>query len=180
MIDTDKNEIKIEVGFPDSLREMHKDPRYPFPDIQLQSTVRIVGEGSSVRIFVDLKEPLPEKWKNKVEFRLELFPGHFFDKTYYMDGTPGSFPRQANGPFITAGDGSYSIKPLATGKKLVALPESKHDMLTIESLYEDLELVDSRGRNKAGWFAVRSSLKAGVTENALEWIITPAVKPDFE
>jgi endoglucanase len=180
IIDRDKNEINIEVGFPDSLRKQHKDPRYPFPDIQLQSTVRLVAEGSSIRIFVDLKDPLPEKWENKVEFRLELFPGHFFDKTYYMDGNPGTFPRQANGPFVKASDGSLSIKPLAAGNKLVALPETKHDMLTIESLSGDLELVDSRGRNKAGWFAVRSSLKAGKTNNALEWVITPAIKPNYE
>jgi endoglucanase len=180
IINRDKNEINIEVGFPDSLREQHQDPRYPFPDIQMQSTVRIVGEGSSIHLIVDLKEPLPEKWENKVEFRLELFPGHFFDKTYYMDGTPGTFPRQANGPFVHATDGTVSIKPLAIGKKLVALPESKHDMLTIESLGEDLELVDSRGRNKAGWFAVRSSLKAGETKNALEWVIAPVIKPDYE
>jgi len=180
IIDRNKNEISIEVGFPDSLREQHQDPRYPFPDIQLHSTVRIVGDGSALQLIVDLKDPLPEKWENNVEFRLELFPGHFFDKSYYMDDTPGTFPRQANGPFVQASDGSVSIKPLAIGKKLVALPESKNDMLTIESLSGDLELVDSRGRNKAGWFAVRSSLKAGVTKNALEWLITPAINPDYE
>ena len=179
-IDQDNNEISIEVGFPDSLRQQHKDPRYPFPDILLHSTVRVIGEGSSIRLIVDLSEPLPTKWENKVEFRLELFPGHFFDKVYYMDGEAGTFPRQANGPFIKSADGTYRIQPLARGRKLVAMPEYTDEMLTIESVQGDLELEDSRGRNKAGWFAVKSFLKPGATERALEWVITPAAKADFK
>lgn len=178
-IDMENNAIAVEVGFPDSLREQHQDFRYPFPDIRLHSTVSVKGEGTSIRLTVDLTEPLATKWEDQVEFRLELFPGHFFDKTYYMDGMPGTFPRQANGPFVANDDGSHRILPLATGKKLVALPESEHEMLTIESLSGDLSLIDVRGRNKAGWFAITGKLKSGATKSALEWVITPSMKPDY-
>ena len=53
-------------------------------------------------------------------------------------------------------------------------------MFTIQSFGNDLELTDTRGRNKAGWFAVSSQLSTGKTENVLEWVITPNVKPDYE
>jgi len=180
IIDMDNSEISIEVGFPDSMRAQYNDPRYTFPDIQLQSTIHVKAEGKAIRLTIDLKEPLQEKWANKVEYRLELFPGHFFDKTYYLDGTPGIFPRQANGPFIQAADGSQGIKPMATGKKLVALPDSDYEMFTVESLSGDIALIDSRSENKAGWFVVTGLLKAGTTKNALEWLITPAVQTDYE
>ena len=103
IIDNEKNTISVDVGFPDSLRAQHKDPRYPFPDINIKSKIHIKGEGASVRITIDLDKPLPREWENKVEFRLELFPGHFFDKTYYMDALQVHFlARQMDLLFKTA------------------------------------------------------------------------------
>jgi hypothetical protein len=50
----------------------------------------------------------------------------------------------------------------------------------MESLGDDLELVDDRGKNKAGWFSVHSKLRSGVTKNAVEWLITPAITPNYQ
>jgi len=175
-IDQDNHMISINVGYPDSLREQPQDPGSPFSDLTLQSTVRVKGEGKSVRIMVDLEKPLPEKWKDKVVFSLELFPGHFYDKTFYMDGKPGRFPRQANGPVLETEGGEIVMKPLARGRKLVALPGTDHEMITVESFGNDLELVDSR--SPAGWFHIRTILSEN-RENAVEWLITPEIEPDF-
>lgn len=179
-INSTNNEISIDVGYPDSLKAQNRDPRNTFPDIQLMSTVRIKAEGSAIRITVDLDEPLSKKWTGDVVFRMELFPGQFFDRTYYMDDTPGIFPRQANGPFSYNEDDILEIKPMAVGQKLVVLPESENEMITFESFGAELKLIDTRGRSNAGWFVLSSALKGGVDKNALEWLITPSYRPDYK
>ncbi len=179
MIDEEANTISLQVGYPDSLQALHEDPRSTFPDIVMLSTVRIKAEGQSIRVSVDLEEPLAEKWENKVVFRLDLFPGEYFDKTFYMDGKPGTFPRQPNGPVSTTPEGDITVKPLAKGRELVVYPESDHDMITIRSEANELELIDSRAYSHINWFTVRSTLRSGVTENAVEWLITPEVEPGY-
>ena len=180
MINRDSHEIRVEVGYPDSTRNKQRDQRYSYPDLLMKSIVKVKAEGNAVRISVDLDQPVPEKWIGKVGFSMELFPGHFFDKTYYMDETPGIFPRQANGPMSYNKDGEIEIKPMARGRKLVVLPDSEDQMIVFESLHNELALLDGRGRRNAGWFIIRSPLRTGVTENAVEWLISPSISPDYK
>ncbi|HLF34177.1 MAG TPA: glycoside hydrolase family 9 protein, partial [Cyclobacteriaceae bacterium] len=179
-IDLENNEISIDVGYPDSMRNIVQDPRFPLPDAQFITTVRVKGEGNSIRISVDLDKPLPQEWAGKVVFRMELFPGSYFDRSYYMDNVPGLFPRQANGPLTRNSDGNFEIEPLARGRKLVVVPESPDEMITFESPKGELELVDGRARARNGWYVVMSALQGDQTKNVLEWVITAAIKPGYE
>jgi endoglucanase len=173
------NQISLAVAYPDSVRQLYRDPRFTYPDISMSSTVRVRAEGNSILISVDLDQPLPPAWENGVIFSLELFPGQYFDRSYYMDNTPGRFPRQANGPLAQEEGGALRIAPMATGRKFVALPESPDEMLTVESLNGPLELVDERARNKAGWFSLRSTLRSGATRDAVQWRVTAAVRSGY-
>jgi endoglucanase len=130
-------------------------------------------------VTVDTDKPIPEKWAGKAYFSLELFPGQYFDRTYYMDDTPGLFPRQVNGPVYYNENKQIEIQPLASGQKLVVLPESPHEMISFESMMNSLELVDGRATRNNGWFIVRSPLKAGTTGKVAEWFITPSYEPDY-
>ncbi len=179
VVDRDLNTISVNVSYPDSIRQGSHDPRYGYPDLDVLCTVHVKGEGRSIRISVDLDKPLPEKWVGKAYFSMELFPAQYFDKSYYMDETPGLFPRQINGPVFYNDEGQIVIQPMAVGKKLVVLPESPNDMITFETLKENLELVDGRSQRNNGWFVVRSLLGAGITKNVAEWVITPAYEPDY-
>ena len=179
VVDYENNTISVNVSYPDSVRQGVIDPRYGYPDLDVLCTVHVKGEGRSIRITIDLDNPLPEKWEGKTFFSMELFPAQYFEKSYYMDETPGLFPRQINGPVYYNDKHQIVIEPMAVGKKLVVLPEIPDEMITFESLGENLELVDGRSQRNNGWFVVRSPLRAGVTENAAEWVITPAFKPDF-
>jgi endoglucanase len=117
-VDRSLNQISLAVAYPDSVRQQYRDPRYTYPDISMSSTVRVRAEGNSILISVDLDQPLPPAWENGVIFSLELFPGQYFDRSYYMDNTPGRFPRQANGPLVQEEGGALRIAPMATGRKL--------------------------------------------------------------
>jgi len=179
MIDRQNNEIRVNVRWADSIGARQQDLRYPYPDLNITCTVKVKSEDLSFRIWVDLDRPVPEKWADRLVFLIELFPGQFFDKTYYMDDTPGIFPRQINGPVKYDPDGNILVKPLAVGRKLIVMPESTDQMIAFESLGNDLQLVDGRAYRNNGWFTIQTTLRGGVLENAVEWLVTPTFESDY-
>ena len=70
-------------------------------------------------------------------------------------------------------------EPYAIGKKFTSRPDDPYSKLTIESLSGDLQLYDGRMNHNNGWFVLRSNIQAGVTKNAVKWIITPNIVNDW-
>jgi hypothetical protein len=62
---------------------------------------------------------------------------------------------------------------LAQGRKLVVAPGEDLQRLVIEAKQGQLELIDGRSNHNNGWYVVRSSIPAGATKNAVEWVVTP-------
>lgn len=171
--DLQNQTITVSLSFPNYEVKNRSFNPIEYSDIELEYKVRVKAEGNAFRVIVDLEKPLPNKWLGKVGFILELFPGDLFGKTFFMDETTGSFPRQLNGPFITKDSETNDGLPLATGIRLVIAPESEKHRLTIESFSGPMELLDGRSLHNNGWFIVRSPVKKGASENAIEWLITP-------
>jgi endoglucanase len=96
--DISSNKIVTRLCYPDSSRHLRGFNPMIYPDLQLAYTVTVVGLEEGVKITVDLENPIPEKYKGKVGFNLELFPGELFGKPWVMDDKNGIFPRQPNGP----------------------------------------------------------------------------------
>ncbi|MCF7885804.1 MAG: glycoside hydrolase family 9 protein [Candidatus Marinimicrobia bacterium] len=179
-IDKENNEISMVCRYPYESRDSKGFNPIIYPDLNLQYNVRVQAEGSSFKIIVDLEKPLPEKWVGQVGFNLELFPGHLYGKTYYMDNKAGIFPRQANGPVHKSNRNHYNPEPLAKGKKLIVAPETKKFRMTIENQINDLILLDGSLKHANGWFVVRSLIREGATKGAVEWKVTPNVIPEWE
>lgn len=97
-VDEKNNEIVSYMSYPDSSRHMVGFNPMIYPDLHFNYTVRVKGEGNSVRVTVDLDRPIPVEYAGKVGFNMELFPGALFGKSWLMDGQSGIFPRQPNGP----------------------------------------------------------------------------------
>lgn len=169
----------VTLSFPDPARDRKGFNPIEYPDLKMKYTIRVKAEGAAFRIFVDLAEPLPAAWVGKVGFNFELFPGILFGKSYLMDGRPGIFPQQVNGPMKKQADGGYEITPLAEGRQLVVAPEEARQRLTIESVTGSLALFDGRAKVNNGWFVVRSLAAAGRTRGAIEWLVTPNVVPGW-
>ncbi|HSO88876.1 MAG TPA: glycoside hydrolase family 9 protein [Draconibacterium sp.] len=176
----ENNEIRVRCTYPDESRNRKGFNPVFYPDLNFSYNVRVIGEGKNFRIIVDLEEPLPNEWIGKVGFNLELFPGLLFGKSWYMDGKSGIFPQQANGPMQKDADGTWQAFPMATGKKLTVAPDVPEQTMKITSLKSDLQLLDGRFYHNNGWFVVRSEVKAGATENAIEWFIEPFVAVGFK
>ena len=176
----ENNEIRVKLTYPDESRNRKGFNPIYYPDLEFSYYVRVFGEGDNFRIVVDLEEPLPDEWIGKAGFNLELFPGLFFGKMWYMDEQSGLFPLQANGPMQQDAGGEWQAFPLATGKKLTIAPDSPEQTMIITSKNSELQLLDGRFYHNNGWFVVRSEVPAGATKSAIEWLIEPNVVEDFK
>jgi endoglucanase len=173
------NQVMVRLCYPDSsINGSGFNPIY-YPDLSFYYQVNVKAEGNNIRIRVDLDKPLPQEWIGKVGFNLELFPGVLFGKSYFMDDKSGLFPPQLNGNVVWDKDKQLQVEPLAKGTKLVVAPASDAQRISIESLHGGLELLDGRLHNN-GWFIVRSTIPAGATQNAIEWVVSPNVLPNWK
>jgi hypothetical protein len=180
VVDRENNNISVKMAYPDEAKNRTGFNPIEYPDLEFSYNLKIIPQGKSFKIVVDLDEALPEEWIGKVGMNIEFFPGYLFGKSYYMDNEFGLFNRQANGPGSYVDDDEYQIKPMAAGKELVIAPGTPRQTLKIENLKENnLELIDGRAQHSNGWFVVRSLVPSGATKNAIEWLITPNTLEDY-
>lgn len=175
-----ENSITVSLSFPDSSRNHKGFNPINYPDLYFTYKVRVMSEGGSIHVWVDLDKPLPKEWTERVGFNLELYPTVLFGKGWYMDQQSGIFPRQPNGP--TRFDMQRNLQPLpiASGKRLVIAPESDAQRMVIESKKNPLQLIDGRMSHNNGWFVVRSLVAEGATQGAIDWLITPNTLPGWK
>ena len=175
IIDRKNNSITVELWYPDSSKDRKGFNPIIYPDLKLKYKIRTEAEGSSIKIIVDLDNPLPEEWSNKAGFNLELFPGEYFSEFYIMDGNTGQFPRQPISELEYDEENILQVKPLASGKELIIAPDKKEKRIKISSKKNDLILLDGRSLHNNGWFIIRSNIPGNVTKDVVEWTISPAI-----
>ncbi len=178
-VDKEANEIHVNLWYPDSsINRKGFNPVF-YPDLQFTYQVRVVGEKDYFRIIVDMDKPVPAEWVGKIGFNMELFPVDLFGKTWMMDDKTGFFTRQGNGP-VDLAEGENQARPMATGRKFTAVPESDQQRFTIESKTADIQLLDGRIRHTNGWFVLRSAIPEGATKGAIEWTVKVNRIPNFK
>ena len=153
------------------------DCQYLEPPIRY--TVRLTPEGDDLVLTVALAEALPEDWVGRVGFNLELMPGAYMGKAFFMDGKAGIFPRQFNAPVAAGAGGRLEPLPLGRGQELTLTPDDPATRLVIRALRGEITLLDGRAYAQNGWFVVRGVLPGGVKGTALEWRITPSADPNW-
>jgi endoglucanase len=187
-VDRAAGEIVTTLAYPDPDKDRKGFNPIEYPDLRFSYKVRVRAEGSSIRVTVDLAEPLPAAWIGRVGFNLELYPAALFGRTFYAgDGARGDdkgtraglFPRQPNGPVRVDDDHEVQPEPLGTGHRLVVAPDEPAQQLTIESAREPLALLDGRINHPNGWFVVRALIPAGATARAIDWLIAPHALPGW-
>ena len=165
--------------YPDESKDRKGFNPIDYPDLNFSYHVRVTPlDGDSFRIAVDLDKPLPKEWEGKVGFNFELFPGDLFGKAWIMDQQQGIFTRQADGP-VEDDHGQDITAPMAEGKSLTVAPDSDLQRMKIESDTGQLELLDGRGNFNNGWYVVREITRPGATTDAVDWVVTPNVDPNW-
>jgi hypothetical protein len=180
LVDKQANEITSWLSYPDPERNRTGFNPIDYPDLNLSYQVHVRGEGQTVRITVDLDQPLPTAFVGKVGFNFELYPTDLFGKSWYLGDQSGIFPRQPNGPDVKNVAGEIQPTALAAGKRLSVAPEIEAQRLIIESHGSDLQLFDGRNQHNNGWFVVRSLVPANTTKGAIDWTISPHAIPGWK
>lgn len=179
IVDKENGTITVGLSYPDSSKDRKGFNPIIYPDLKFKYKIRTEAAGNSIKLIVDLENPLPDEWIGKIGFNLELFPGHFFGEHYMMDDKTGLFPRQANGVIMADSGWNLSSLPLAEGKKFIAAPGNKEKRIKIMSDKNKLQLFDGRDLHNNGWFILRSLIPAGADANAVEWIISPEINTEW-
>lgn len=149
-------------------------------ELDFEYSIRIQAEGNNIKLIVDLDKPIPSDWENRLNFTLEFYPPLYYGKSYQIGEDHSIIPLQANGPMIKDNNGSTSPAPLGRGNKLTLAGEDPVRKVIIESLNDELVLIDERNYSGRGWLLVKSNISSGVTSNAVEWLIKPNLIPGWE
>ncbi|HXC09083.1 MAG TPA: glycoside hydrolase family 9 protein [Steroidobacteraceae bacterium] len=184
-VDAGARTVTQTLSYPDPTKNRKGFNPIEYPDLNFTYRIRVtpVGDGDAFKISVDLDQPLPRDWEGRVGFNFELFPGDLFGKTWLMDRADGKestglFPRQADGP-MSEDHGQTIAAPMAQGRTLTVAPDSSLQRMTIESRTGTLQLIDGRGNLNNAWYIVREATRPGATVDAVTWIVTPNVDPNW-
>jgi endoglucanase len=170
-----------------------------YKEFDFSSKISATAKDNGIEISVYLDKPLPKELEGKAGFNLEFLPSVYFEKTYWVDGHPGNFPRYPSSntqiepiskkvlqygghtTFDDRGRGEFIVpNPMATGKTIVLAPEDPERLIKIRSLDADLMLFDGRNLAQNGWFVVRSLLPANKTGKVLTWYLEPNAIPNWK
>lgn len=188
---TEGEALWMRSAFPDPAKNRRGFNPVRYPDIEVQWRIKVqplaqresTQKGVHIQSFelsVELESPLPAHACPGAGFNIELFPGHYFGKGWYMEDAEGkrdsgSFPLQANGPvqydansrgfedfgpdWPGAEQSPCLLEPLARGRRFAAAPDAPDRCFTVEALEGgDLELHDGRAWHNNGWFILRTAL----------------------
>jgi endoglucanase len=151
-----------------------------YEDFGFKYAVRIWPEGNSIRLAVDLDKPLPKEWEKKLSFDIEFYPPLYWGKSFTIGESFGYIPRQILGSKFKDDDGTFKPVPMGTGNTFILAAEDPVRKVVIESPKAKMVAIDNRNTGYGGWISVKSEIPAGVTENAIEWTITPNVLPNWK
>ena len=150
-----------------------------YPDYNFEYMIRAEAKGDAVVLSVHFDKPLPAALAGKAGFNLEFIPSSYWDKSYYMDDTAGTFPLYPSSDMVKDETGFLAPKPFAIGHKLVAAPGDPKNMITVTSADAEILLHDGRDVAQNGWFVLRSLLPEGKTGKVLEWELKPNAIPNW-
>lgn len=151
-----------------------------YNDFGFKYSVRIWPEGDDIHLAVELDKPVPAEWANKLVFSMEFYPPAYYGKSYQLGESTGTIPRLLNGSKIKDEAGVFVPVPLGQGKTLTLAGEDPVRRIVINDLKGELVMVDSRDNYYGGWIQLVSVVPSGVTENAVEWTITPNIIPGWK
>jgi hypothetical protein len=136
-------------------------------DSGYQLMVRTDGQS----IFITLKLDRPLDW-SKVEragFKISLYPGTYYSKSYQGDAGGGVFPQQFIGKGVLYGP----------AKMVNVAQEDPLHNFTISRQDGALRLIDTREGTTQGWFMFEAAFEPGSQATEISLTITPKLAPGW-
>ncbi len=135
------------------------------------SGYRLIMKTDGQSILVTLKLDHPLDW-SKVEhagFKISLYPGTYYTKSYQGDAGSGVFPEQYLGTGMLYGP----------GKMLNVAAEDPLHNFAISRQDGALTLADTREGSPQGWFMIAAPFAPGSQDTEVSVTITPKISPNW-
>lgn len=135
------------------------------------TTYQLICRTDGARMWITLKLDRPLDWSRVAQagFRIALYPGAYYSKSYQGDTGAGIFPRQYTGqPVLLAGT-----------RRLRLAQEDPDASLTIVREGGTLTLTDNRRGSPQPWFTVLAPIEPGSKDTEVRLQIVPTIRRNF-
>ncbi len=126
-------------------------------------------DGSRILLTLKLDKPLDWRRVAQAGFRIALYPGAYFGKSYQGDTGAGVFPWQYTGRSLL----------LAGARQLRLAQEDPDRAVTISRQGGTLSLLDNRRSSPQPWFTVQAAIEPGSADTEVRLQITPTLKANW-
>ena len=128
---------------------------------------RLICRTDGERILITLRLDRPVDWSrfDAAGFRIAVYPGAYFLKSFQGDASVGIFPRQYTGEQVLL---------RSTHRLLIDQEDPLRSVLVTRSDGE-LVLTDERRGGPEDWFTIVAPLKAGSADTEVDVAITPSI-----
>lgn len=125
--------------------------------------------GDSISVKLKLDRPIDWSEVEQAGFKICLYPGTYFSKTYQSESGSGVFPQQFTGKSSLFGP----------AKTLRIAQEDPLHSFTISSQDSGLMIVDPRRDGPETWFMIVAPLRSGSDATELSLTVTPKLVPEW-
>lgn len=129
--------------------------------------LQVKSDGQSIFITLKLDRPLDWSKVERAGFKISLYPGTYYTKSYQGDADSGVFPEQYLGKGLLYGP----------AKMVNVAQEDLLHNFTISRQDGSLTLVDTREGSPQGWFTFEAPFAAGSQATEIGVTITPKLSP---
>jgi hypothetical protein len=135
------------------------------------SGYQLIVRSDGARMLVTLKLGRPVDWSRyrQAGFRIALYPGAYFGKSFLADSETGVFPRQYTGNPVLA----------AKAARIRVAPEDPAVSFLITRSGGTMQLADHRRGSPQPWFSITAPLEPGSPETEVRIEITPSMLPGW-
>ncbi len=161
-------------------KEIIKDQRgvqvsFKVPEAEIDCHIRTYPVETGIKVELWLEDELDDQYVREGNFRMELFPGILYNRSYFTDKEEGFFPRYFNGHMDEKG----RIRAMARGSVFHIAPEMPEISFNVRSETGTIRLIDDRGASRIGWFVLEETIPFGTDGAAVSWIIEPVLFEDY-
>ena len=126
-------------------------------------------DGQSISITLKLDHPLDWSRIERAGFKINIYPGTYYTKSFQGDAGSGIFPEQYIGNGVLSGP----------ARMLNVAQEDPLHNFTISQQDGVLKLLDTRGDGADGWFRLEACFAPGSAATEIGINITPKLAPDW-
>jgi endoglucanase len=128
------------------------------------------SDGKNIQVRLKLDKPLDWTKVSQAGFKILIYPGAYFQRSFQTDNNFGVFPQSIN-------ERQLATEP---SKFLRIAQEDPRRAVTFSCPQNRLQLLDMRQHDESGWFVVVADLAPGSAETEISLTIAPTLLPGWQ